>query len=95
MVDLTGTGSARINAEIWLTKCDPSGYLATRAWAAAILAANSTVDGIQFHPRHDENTLAWMLTDTPATRTHPALAHSGVVIPLSTPPTATTSSAHS
>jgi len=31
VVDLTGTGSARINAEIWLTKCDPSGYLATRA----------------------------------------------------------------
>lgn len=85
VVDLTGTGAARINAGIWLTKCDPSGYLATRAWAAAILAANRDVDGIQFRPRHDENTLSWMLTGTPTTRTHTALAPVGGVIPLDSP----------
>lgn len=85
VVDLTGTGTARINAEIWLTKCDPSGYLATRAWAAAILAADPDVDGIQFRPRHDENTLSWMLTGTPAARTHPALPPVGGVIPLDSP----------
>lgn len=82
VVDLTGTGATRINAEVWLTKCDPSGYLATRTWAAAILDANPTVDGIQFRPRHDENTLSWMLTGTPTTRRHPALAPVGGVIAL-------------
>ncbi|GAA4488606.1 hypothetical protein GCM10023094_48770 [Rhodococcus olei] len=82
VVDLTGTGTARLNAEVWLTKCDPSGYLHTRRWAAAILAANPDVDGIQFRPRHDENTLSWMLTGAPTTRTHPAVAPVGGVIPL-------------
>lgn len=85
VVDLTGTGAARINAEIWLTKCDPSGYLATRAWAAAILSANPDVDGLQFRPRHDENTLSWLLTGTPTTPRHPALAAVGGVIPLDSP----------
>ncbi len=32
VADLTGTGAARLNADVWLTKCDPSGYLATRRW---------------------------------------------------------------
>ncbi|MFF0813601.1 RES family NAD+ phosphorylase [Rhodococcus sp. NPDC003318] len=85
VVDLTGTGAARINAGIWLTKCDPSGYLATRTWAAAILAANPGVDGIQFRPRHDENTLSWLLTGPATTARHPALASVGGVIHLDSP----------
>ncbi|QSE72341.1 RES family NAD+ phosphorylase [Rhodococcus sp. PSBB049] len=82
VVDLTGTGAARINAGVWLTKCDPSGYLHTRRWAAAVLAAHPDVDGIQYRPRHDENTLAWMLTASPTTATHPAVEAIGGVIPL-------------
>ncbi len=85
VVDLTGTGTARINAQVWLTKCDPSGYLHTRRWAAAILAANPDVDGIAFRPRHDENTLSWMLVAPPSTRTHPAVTAVGGVIPLGSP----------
>lgn len=82
VVDLTGTGAARLNAEVWLTKCDPSGYLHTRRWAAAILAANPDVDGIQFRSRHDENTLSWMLAAEPVISAHPAVAAVGGVIPL-------------
>ncbi|MFD4293259.1 RES family NAD+ phosphorylase [Rhodococcus sp. NPDC058532] len=82
VVDLTGTGAARINAEVWLTKCDPSGYLHTRRWAAAILAANPDADGIGFRPRHDENTLSWMLAAPPDVPSHPAVVAVGGVIPL-------------
>ncbi|GAB2656638.1 RES family NAD+ phosphorylase [Prescottella soli] len=82
VADLTGTGAARINAGVWLTKCDPSGYLHARRWAAAILAANPGIDGLQYRPRHDENNLAWMLADSPATRAHPAVAAVGGVVPL-------------
>ncbi|MFD1813614.1 RES family NAD+ phosphorylase [Rhodococcus gannanensis] len=82
VVDLTGTGSSRINAGVWLTKCDPSGYLQTRRWAAAILAANPDVDGIQFRPRHDENTLSWMLTGAPTVHVHPGITPVGGVVPL-------------
>lgn len=82
VVDLTGTGAARINAGAWLTKCDPSGYLHTRRWAAAILAANPDVDGVQYRPRHDENTLSWMLADSPTTTVHPAVEAAGGLIPL-------------
>lgn len=85
VVDLTGTGAARLNAEVWLTKCDPSGYLQTRRWAAAILTANPDVDGIAFRSRHDENTLSWMLAAPPATATHPALVPVGAVLPLESP----------
>ncbi len=82
VVDLTGTGAAQINAGVWLTKCDPSGYLHARRWAAAILAANPGIDGLQYRPRHDENNLAWMLAGSPATRAHPAVAAVGGVVPL-------------
>lgn len=82
VVDLTGTGAARINADVWLTKCDPSGYLHTRMWAAAILDANPGIDGIQFRPRHDENTLSWALVGAPTARTHPGLTPVGGVVPL-------------
>lgn len=82
VVDLTGTGAARLNAGVWLTKCDPSGYLATRRWAAAVLAANPGIDGLQYRPRHDENNLAWMLADTPATAAHAAVEPVGGVVPL-------------
>lgn len=82
VVDLTGTGAARINAGVWLTKCDPSGYLHTRRWAAAILAANPGVDGVQYRPRHDENTLSWMLADSPAAMSHRAVEAVGGLIPL-------------
>ncbi|WKN60979.1 RES family NAD+ phosphorylase (plasmid) [Rhodococcus opacus] len=82
VVDLTGTGASRINAGAWLSKCDPSGYLHTRRWVAAILAANPDVDGVQYRPRHDENTLAWMLADDPAAHTHPAVTAAGGVIAL-------------
>lgn len=74
VVDLTGTGSTRINAGVWLTKCSPDGYLYTRQWARKVLKANGGVAGLQYRPRHDENTLAWMLTGTPSTNTHDALA---------------------
>lgn len=80
VVDLTGTGASRINAGAWLSKCDPSGYLHTRRWVAAILAANPDIDGVQYHPRHDENTLAWMLADEPAAHIHPAVTAVGGVI---------------
>lgn len=82
VVDLTGTGATRINAGVWLTKCDPSGYLHTRRWAAAILAANPGVDGVQYRPRHDENTLSWMLAGSPATTAHRAVEAVGGLIPL-------------
>lgn len=82
VADLTGTGSARLNADVWLTKCDPSGYLATRRWAAAVLAANPGIDGLQYRPRHDENNLAWMFAAAPATTAHPAVAAVGGVVPL-------------
>lgn len=82
VVDLTGTGATQINAGVWLTKCDPSGYLHARRWAAAILAAHPGIDGLQYRPRHDENNLAWMLANSPATRAHPAVAPVGGVVPL-------------
>lgn len=82
VVDLTGTGAARINAAVWLTKCDQSGYLHTRRWASAILAANPHADGIGFRPRHDENTLSWMLAADPSLHAHPAVVPVGGVIPL-------------
>ncbi|PTR30541.1 RES domain-containing protein [Rhodococcus sp. OK519] len=82
VIDLTGTGAARLNAGVWLTKCDPSGYLATRRWAAAVLAADPGIDGVQYRPRHDENNLAWMLTDAPGITAHPALEPVGGVVPL-------------
>lgn len=82
VADLTGSGAARINAGAWLSKCDPSGYLHTRLWAAAILAANPDLDGLQYRPRHDENTLAWVLTDDPAVHAHPAITAVGTRIAL-------------
>lgn len=82
VADLTGTGAARLNAGVWLTKCDPSGYLATRRWAAAVLAANPGIDGLQYRPRHDENNLAWMLAAASTTAAHPAVAPVGGVVPL-------------
>jgi len=82
VVDLTGTGASRINAGAWLSKCDPSGHLHTRRWVAAILAANPDTDGVQYHPRHDENALAWMLADEPAAHIHPAVTAVGGVIAL-------------
>ncbi|MGF7121454.1 RES family NAD+ phosphorylase [Rhodococcus sp. BE178] len=82
VADLTGTGSARLNAGVWLTTCDPSGYLHTRRWAAAVLAANPGIDGLQYRPRHDENNLAWMLAGSPGTIAHPAVTAVGGVVPL-------------
>lgn len=82
VADLTGTGAARLNAGVWLTKCDPSGYVTTRRWAAAVLAANPDLDGLQYRPRHDENNLAWMLTETRTATAHAAIAPVGGVVPL-------------
>ncbi len=82
VADLTGTGAARLNADVWLTKCDPSGYLATRRWAAAVVAANPDIDGLQYRPRHDENNLAWMLAAGPTVTAHPAVSAVGGVVPL-------------
>lgn len=85
VADLTGTGAARLNADVWLTKCDPSGYLAARRWAAAVLAANPDIDGLQYRPRHDENNLAWMLAAGPTVTAHPAVSAVsavGGVVPL-------------
>lgn len=65
LADLTGAGTARINAGGWLTHCDRSGYLTTRRWAAAIFAAYPELNGLQYRPRHDDNRIAWMLTYPP------------------------------
>jgi hypothetical protein len=64
VADLTGTGTAQINAGSWLTHSDPSRYLRTRRWAAAILAADPMLTGLMYRPRHDDNRLAWMLAST-------------------------------
>ncbi|MFC0447010.1 hypothetical protein [Rhodococcus jostii] len=68
-MDVTGTGASRINADAWLSTCDASGYLHTRRWVAAILAANPDVDGVQYRPRDGENILAWMSADDLAVHT--------------------------
>lgn len=73
LADLTGTGSARINAGSWLTHCDPSGYLTTRQCASSILENNPHLVGLQYRPRHNDNQLAWMLA-TPTEVGHTALA---------------------
>lgn len=73
VADLTGTGSARINAGSWLTHSDPSGYLTTRRWATAILTAHPHLAGLQYRPRHNDNQIAWMLA-TPTADDHQALA---------------------
>lgn len=84
MADLTGAGTARINAGSWLTHCDPAGYLHTRRWAAAIFAAHPDLDGLQYRPRPDDNRIAWILKTAPDIEEHPALT-AGESLDLNTP----------
>ncbi|WP_245814111.1 hypothetical protein [Rhodococcus marinonascens] len=37
---------------------------------------------MQYRPRHDENTLSWMLSGDPTTTAHPAIEAVGRLTPL-------------
>lgn len=84
VADLTGAGSARINAGSWLTHSDPAHYLVTRAWASAVLTANPDIAGLQYRPRHDDNRLSWVLTSHPSAGRHGRLAPKAPGVELDT-----------
>lgn len=74
-----------IGQDTWLTKCDPTDYVLTRTWAAAIFTAEPGADGLVYRCRHDEDLFAWMLRTEPTNGDHPALAPTGEEIPLDSP----------
>ncbi|WP_344996680.1 RES family NAD+ phosphorylase [Tsukamurella soli] len=83
VADITGSGSAQINAGSWLTHCGPDDYVQTRAWAVRILESDGALRGIRYRPRHDDNRLAWMLCARAGAIV--ALATSGRVYALDSP----------
>lgn len=70
---LHGAHLTVIGQSLWLTKCDAAEYLLTRQWAAAIFAADPSLEGLAYRPRHNEDHRAWMLTTAPDVTTHPGL----------------------
>ncbi|WP_213571219.1 RES family NAD+ phosphorylase [Rhodococcus sp. USK13] len=44
----------------------PGTFVTTSRWAHAIRAADPDLDGLDYRPRHNEDTLAWILTTNPA-----------------------------
>ncbi|EID77341.1 MULTISPECIES: RES family NAD+ phosphorylase [Rhodococcus] len=67
---------------VWLTKCEARHYVTTRRWAHTIRAADNDIDGLAFRPRHNDDTLAWILTTDPAITPHPDLAIDPTTTPL-------------
>ncbi|MFZ2177301.1 MAG: RES family NAD+ phosphorylase [Rhodococcus sp. (in: high G+C Gram-positive bacteria)] len=70
---LHGPHLAAVGQDLWLTKCEARHYVTTRRWAHAIRAADPDLDGLAYRPRHNEDTLAWILTTDPAITPHPDL----------------------
>ncbi|WP_342661327.1 hypothetical protein Rruber_05077 (plasmid) [Rhodococcus ruber] len=79
---LHGPHLSAIGQDLWLTKSEARHYVTTRRWAHAVLAADPTLDGLAYRPRHNEDTLAWVLTTDPACTPHPALSIDPTHTPL-------------
>ncbi|WP_368681165.1 RES family NAD+ phosphorylase [Rhodococcus opacus] len=71
---LHGPHLASVGQDLWLTKCEARHYVTTRRWAHTIRAADNDIDGLAYRPRHNEDTLAWILTTDPAITPHVDLA---------------------
>ncbi|WP_082920717.1 RES family NAD+ phosphorylase [Rhodococcus sp. YH3-3] len=80
---LHGRHLSVVGQDLWLTKCEARHYVTTRKWAHAIHAADPALGGLAYRPRHNEDTLAWVLTTDPAVTSHPALAVDSSVAALS------------
>ena len=80
---LHGPHLSAVGQDLWLTKCEARHYVTTRKWAHAIGAADPALGGLAYRPRHNEDTLAWVLTTDPAVTSHPALAVDSSVTALS------------
>ena len=80
---LHGPHLSAVGQDLWLTKCEARHYVTTRKWAHAIHAADPAIGGLVYRPRHNEDTLAWVLTTDPAVISHPALAIDSSVAALS------------
>ena len=80
---LHGPHLSAVGQDLWLTKCEARHYVTTRKWAHAIGAADPALGGLAYRPRHNEDTLAWVLTTDPAVMSHPALAVDSSVAALS------------
>lgn len=79
---LHGPHLAAIGQDLWLTKCEASHYVTTRRWAHAIRTADPGLDGFAYRPRHNEDTMAWVLTTDANTTLHPALTRNTTTEPL-------------
>ncbi len=78
-----GPHLSAVGQDLWLTKCEARHYVTTRRWAQAIHAADPALGGLAYRPRHNEDTLAWVLTTDPAVTSHPALTVDSSVAALS------------
>lgn len=79
---LHGPHLAAVGQDLWLTKCEARHYVITRRWAHAIRAADLELDGFAYRPRHNEDTMAWVLTTHPSTTLHPALTLNTAIEPV-------------
>ncbi|MFV9454172.1 RES family NAD+ phosphorylase [Rhodococcus sp. NM-2] len=79
---LHGPHLSSVGQDLWLTKCEARHYVTTRRWAHAIRTADPDIDGLAYRPRHNEDTLAWILTTDPAITPHPDLAVDPTTTPL-------------
>lgn len=80
-----GPALSQLGQDTWLTKCEPNKDVLTRRWAAAIAGWAPEAAGLAYRCRHDEDSLAWMLSTAPNRLEHPSLAVGGVRIALDEP----------
>jgi len=80
-----GPALSQLGQDTWLNKCEPNKYVLTRRWAAAIAGWAPEAAGLAYRCRHDEDSLAWMLSTAPNRLEHPSLAVGGVRIALDEP----------
>ncbi len=58
VVSLHGAGLARVGQDTWLVHSDSADYPQTRIWAAAIMRWSPSASGLEWRPRHDDDSLA-------------------------------------
>jgi hypothetical protein len=61
LTKLHGSGLSAIGQDAWLTACGASDYPCTRLWASAIRHWDPTTCGLAWHPRNDNDRLAYVL----------------------------------
>lgn len=61
LVSLAGPDLGQVGQDVWLTKCEPSGYSLTREWGAAIRSWCAWARGFIWRGRLNENEFACIL----------------------------------